>query len=118
MTTEAPPEFVYGLAPVNDQDAQTKATHRLAAAIEQLTLAILDKSLPAPLQAVTAPVLASLPPVSPTPVQNPGAQIVAQCPVHHLPWKFIPAGTSKTTGNKYDAFYACPTRGCDQRPPR
>ena len=40
----------------------------------------------------------------------------AGCPVHRVPWKTVPAGVSKKTGRKYDAFLACPERGCDQRP--
>jgi len=40
----------------------------------------------------------------------------ALCPIHHEPWKVVPAGVSKKTGRPYDAFQACPVRGCDQRP--
>lgn len=39
------------------------------------------------------------------------------CPVHHMPWKTVPAGVSKSSGKSYSAFRACPERGCDQRPP-
>jgi hypothetical protein len=38
------------------------------------------------------------------------------CPVHHVPWRTVPAGVSKRTGKAYDAFQACPERDCDQRP--
>ena len=38
------------------------------------------------------------------------------CPVHHVAWRTVPAGVSKRTGKAYDAFQACPERGCDQRP--
>jgi hypothetical protein len=38
------------------------------------------------------------------------------CPVHAKPWKLVPAGVSKKTGRPYEAFLACPERGCDQRP--
>lgn len=38
------------------------------------------------------------------------------CPVHHVPWKSVPGGISKKNGKPYDAFRACPERGCDQRP--
>jgi len=38
------------------------------------------------------------------------------CPTHHEPWKLVPEGVSKKTGRPYSAFYACPVRGCDQRP--
>ena len=109
------PEHLYGLSPVNDQDANTKALNRLAQALEQLTLTIMDKSLPANLQAVTAAPLTALPPVQPLTV-NP--QSAGNCPVHRVPWRMVPAGVSKKTGNAYKAFLACPERGCDQRPPQ
>jgi hypothetical protein len=114
VTTETAPEFVYGLSPVNDADALTKAIHRLATAVEQQTLALLDQRLPAPVQ-ITTPPLATLPPV-----QGQAAPVVSVegCPVHRQPWKLVPAGISKSTGNPYDAFRACPVRGCTQRPPR
>lgn len=38
------------------------------------------------------------------------------CPDHSEPWKHVPAGTSKTTGNPYSAFWACPEKGCKKRP--
>ena len=38
------------------------------------------------------------------------------CPDHNEPWKHVPAGTSKTTGRPYGAFWACPERGCKARP--
>ena len=44
------------------------------------------------------------------------APFVAMCPTHHEPWKLVPEGVSKKTGRPYSAFYACPVRGCDQRP--
>lgn len=40
------------------------------------------------------------------------------CPIHGQPWKTVPAGVSKTTGRPYNAFKACPVKGCDQRPSR
>ena len=41
---------------------------------------------------------------------------ISGCPVHLKPWKLVPAGVSKRTGQGYNAFLACPERGCDQRP--
>ena len=41
---------------------------------------------------------------------------VAMCPVHLKPWKLVPAGVSKRTGRPYGEFFACPEKGCDQRP--
>jgi len=38
------------------------------------------------------------------------------CPVHGEPWKTVPAGVSKRTGNAYPAFLACPVRDCRERP--
>lgn len=43
-------------------------------------------------------------------------QMVWVCPVHDDA-KIIPAGVSKRTGRKYNAFYACPVAGCDQKGP-
>jgi len=40
------------------------------------------------------------------------------CPIHDTAWDVVPAGTSTRTGKRYNAFWACPTRGCDQRPDR
>lgn len=109
MTTEALPEYVYELGKVEPSDALTKAINRLATAIEQATLAKLD----APSVVAVTP-LTKLPPVA---TQSPVAP-TAGCPVHSKPWKFVPAGTSPRTGKPYEAFWACPERGCDQRPPR
>jgi len=38
------------------------------------------------------------------------------CQVHGEEFKYIPAGVSKRTGNPYKAFYACPVRGCREKP--
>jgi len=46
------------------------------------------------------------------------------CPVHDVAWKLVPAGVSKTkfddNGNPkpYNAFWACPERGCNEKPGR
>jgi hypothetical protein len=111
------PETLYPpLVPVNDGDAFVKAIHRLAQAIEQNTLALLDQRIPAAVTITTppaAPVLASLPPVQ----GNTAPSVAVEgCPVHHQAWKIVPAGISKKTGNSYDAFRACPVQGCTQRP--
>jgi hypothetical protein len=39
------------------------------------------------------------------------------CPVHRQS-KIVPAGVSSKTGKPYSAFWACPEKGCDERPPR
>lgn len=44
------------------------------------------------------------------------------CPVHDVDWILQPAGVSKTKTNpdgspkRYNAFWKCPERGCDQKP--
>lgn len=38
------------------------------------------------------------------------------CPVHNVAWRVVPAGVSKKTGEPYNAFIACPERGCNERP--
>jgi hypothetical protein len=40
----------------------------------------------------------------------------AGCPVHHVPWKWVPAGVSKRTGKPYKAFQACSEPGCNEKP--
>lgn len=40
----------------------------------------------------------------------------ALCPVHNLPWKVVPAGVNKATGQPYNSFIACPIRECKQKP--
>lgn len=120
MTIEVPdfPETLYDTTPVpmSDADALTKALHRLAAAIEHNTVVLMDQRVPPAVTITTppaAPVLASLPPV------NGGSAPAVQvdgCPIHHQPWKIVPAGVSAKTGKPYDAFRACQVRGCDQRP--
>ena len=61
------------------------------------------------------------------PWQTPGsqAQIGAAVPTSHPQgWlcpahggvKFVPAGVSKKSGKPYQGFWACPERGCDEKP--
>jgi hypothetical protein len=38
------------------------------------------------------------------------------CPIHN-DVKVVPGGISKRTGRQYNAFYACPVPGCDQKGP-
>jgi hypothetical protein len=38
------------------------------------------------------------------------------CHAHGVDWKLIAAGTSKKTGKRYNAFYVCPERDCDEKP--
>ncbi len=88
-----------------EPDPTIKALNRIATALEQLVLNGMERPH-------NAPGLAALPPVRPV-AQNGGV-----CPIHNTPWKTVPAGISKKTGNEYQAFQACSMQGCDQRPPR
>jgi len=38
------------------------------------------------------------------------------CPVHQVEFKLVPSGVSRTSGKAYDAFFACPERGCREKP--
>jgi len=40
------------------------------------------------------------------------------CHVHDVDWKLVPAGISNRTKRRYNAFYACPERNCDEKPGR
>lgn len=98
------------LAPVEPADQLVRAVNRLAQAVEQNTLALLDRP---GTPVVVAPTLTALPPV-----QRAAAPQGGICPIHNVPWKVVPAGVSKKNGKAYDAFQACSVSGCDQRPPR
>lgn len=89
-----------------------KAIDRLATAFEQLVLTKLDSAPSDPFGATIAPVE-----IGDLPQKEIRPTTYGQCPVHHQPWKFVPAGISKKNGKAYSAFYACPEMGCDQRPP-
>lgn len=41
----------------------------------------------------------------------------AGCPVHHLPWRTVPAGVSKKSGLPYASFMTCVEPTCRERPP-
>lgn len=73
-----------------------------------------DELIPLPGEAIPVP---GDPVVRTIAHQQPQAD-PAFCPIHHERWKVVPAGVSKKTGKPYDAFYACNTQGCDQRPPK
>jgi hypothetical protein len=103
------------------------ALERIATALEQMAL----NAIPADALSTGEPPLptspADLPPTSPTvplsqtvalppvqPFQFTGPS--ASCPVHRVPWKTVPAGTSKKTGKPYGAFLVCSVQGCEERP--
>jgi hypothetical protein len=75
-----------------------------------------EPPLPTPPNLPVTPIMQPLPPVQAAPFQFTGPS--ASCPTHHVPWKTVPAGTSKRTGQAYSAFLACPEMGCKQRPPQ
>lgn len=91
------------------QSAEVRALNRIAVALEQLVLELMDLK-PRP---INVQPLSALPPVRTAPIMNTGV-----CPIHQVPWKVVPAGVSKKTGNPYTAFQACSVKGCDQRPPQ
>ncbi len=73
-------------------------------------------------QAVFADELVPLPPepqvyrAMATQPQTIVATGVGNCPLHAQPWKYVPPGISKKTGQSYQGFYACPVKGCNERP--
>lgn len=97
------------ITPAQTDDRLISAIHRLAQAVEQNTLALLDRPQPVQNGPQRPAGLQALPPI-----QQPQSADV--CPIHNTPWKVVPAGISKKTGKAYDAFRACSTSGCDQRP--
>jgi hypothetical protein len=109
MTTLTDPNLDETFYPIGEAvDPTVKALNRIATALEQLVLAKLDVTS----HTTPAPGLSALPPV------HPAQNLSDVCPIHNVPWKLVPAGISKKTGNEYSAFKACSTAGCDQRPPR
>lgn len=77
------PEALYSLSVVNDADALVKAIHRLATAIEQNTLAILDQRLAPLLPAQTSHTSPppNVQPFAPLPAVRTVANTPA-CPTH------------------------------------
>lgn len=101
MTVDMP-ETLYDLGTPEVQDPLVRAITRLAQAVEQMALARLDAPKAQPFAPLPRPILAP----------------ATVCPTHNAPWKIVPAGVSKRTGQTYESFAACPIQGCDQRPPR
>lgn len=90
-----------GFAPA---DPTISVLTRIAVALEQIA-----SNRPQAVQNGPGAALAALPPVRTTTTAD-------VCPIHGTPWKVVPAGVSKKSGKPYDAFRACSTSGCDQRP--
>ncbi len=43
--------------------------------------------------------------------------MTATCSIHNLPMTLVPAGISKKTGRRYNAFYGCPDKTCKETAP-
>ena len=85
---------------------------RIATALEQIALALIEKEqAPQPLM-FTAPAPGPFPPIG-------GGQPPAPwvCPVHHST-RLVPAGISKRTGQPYTRSLPALSRGCNEKPPR
>jgi hypothetical protein len=135
----------YANQPELDQDMQTvrqtAALERIATALEQLVLAQVPSELaafnaanpsttaPAPTEVhpwdnVPLPqtVAAAQPYQAPVAVLTISSPAPWLCPVHNQV-KTVPGGVSKSTGQTYNAFLACPVKFadgsyCQQKPPR
>lgn len=60
-------------------------------------------------------------PTEPAAPPSQAATLAAQawrCPTHGTGARLIPAGTSKTSGKAYPAFYVCQIANCKEKPPR
>lgn len=121
--------------PYDPVQAQIEVLERIATALEQMALDGSTRAAPSwnaladihgpsypegplptpPPNLPVTPIMQPLPPVS-APFQFTAPTPTTACPVHHQPWKTVPAGVSKRTGNAYAAFQACPERDCNQRP--
>lgn len=70
-----------------------------------------DPSVPAPLpNTVPAPVVQQTPAMVPPPTATPfvtAQRTIPNCPIHHVPAHLKPAGTSKTSGKHFNAFWNC-----------
>lgn len=50
--------------------------------------------------------------------RDPGPYPGGHCPDHGEEWVLQPAGVSKKTHKRYNAFWKCPAKWCNERPPR
>lgn len=50
--------------------------------------------------------------------RDPGPYPGGHCPEHGEEWVLQKAGVSQKTGNRYNAFWKCPTKWCNERPPK
>lgn len=121
--------------PTVPEDTVWKYLDRIATALEQMALEVVDartpEAVPPHLVATTAPPPLPIPAFVPTisePPQPAATQTAPQqpgpfapigwvCPIHRSV-RTVPAGVSQRTGKPYRAFLTCGERGCDERPPR
>lgn len=121
------------------EEVLAAAIDRLAAAIEQAVLTMIDRPrasetdpdlppfddqppLPAP-PPQYAPAYQQ-PQYAPPPAQQyqqpqgaePQRPPAYPCSQHGASWKFVPAGISKSSGRPYTAFWGCSVRDCRERP--
>lgn len=102
---------------------------RIAQVLERAFPGSPNMTVPPPPAAVPAPIPApgaipwSLPAQAAQFPQAPAPGLIVltppTCPDHGWAWKHVPAGVTKSgprAGQPYNAFYACPERGCRQRP--
>ena len=103
------------------EDMEVKMLERIAVALEQIALemaANAPEKAQEPFRAVQQPpALPSLSAPLSVPQAGPFPPIGWRCPVHGGS-KVVPAGVSAKTGMPYQAFVACPERGCNEKPPR
>ena len=93
---------------MNDQLAE-----RLCNALEQLALELATANE----RGTVPPQLTAAPALLPIPEPDPFPAFQWLCPVHGVS-KVVPAGISKRTGQAYQAFIACSSPGCNEKPPR
>lgn len=62
---------------------------------------------PLPVQQIIAPMPAAVTTTPPITTFQTSQRVNPTCPVHHIPAKYMPAGTSKGSGKKYAAFWKC-----------
>ena len=96
-----------------------RAIDRLAQAIEQGTLEMMDRGVETTMLRVADDPPLPEPPIEEFPAfqAQPAAKAPSgTCPTHHEPWKYVPPGVSKSSGKPYEGFWACPERGCRERP--
>lgn len=112
ITFEVPDGTIFRVEP-DEETAYTKALFARPESAPGYVPPFEDELIPLPPEVVP---IAGDPPAFRAPQTRVAEVKAAMCPTHHQTWKLVPEGVSKKTGRPYSAFYACPVRGCDQRP--